>query len=70
MKTMVKGALCAEAVALALAATAVNAAEQVKESYHPTVNGSPVTLMKDNLITQKLGGRLVNLDVYAGEVIL
>lgn len=69
MKTMVKGALCAEAVALALAATAVNAAEQVKESYHPTVNGSPVTLMKDNLITQKLGGRLVNLDVYAGEFI-
>lgn len=47
----------------------VLAAEQIKESYHPQVNGSPVTLIKDNLITQKLGGRLVNLDVWAGEFI-
>ena len=69
MKMMPKCALCAQAVVFALAATTASAAEQVKESYHPTVNGSPVTLMKDNLITQKLGGRAVNLDVYAGEFV-
>ncbi len=69
MTKMTKRALCAQAVVFALAATSASAAEQVKESYHPTVNGSPVTLMKDNLITQKLGGRAVNLDVYAGEFV-
>lgn len=57
------------ALALAAAVASANAAEQVKEAYHPTVNGSPITLMKDNLITQKLGGRVVNLDVYGGEFI-
>ena len=67
MKTFQKRAFCA--MALAAAALSVQAAEQVKEAYHPTVNGSPVTLIKDNLITQKLGGRVVNLDVYAGEFI-
>lgn len=44
-------------------------AEQVKDSYHPSVNGSPITLMKDNMITQSLGGRLVDLDVWVGEFI-
>lgn len=67
MKKFQKRAFCA--MALAAAALSVQAAEQVKEAYHPTVNGSPVTLIKDNLITQKLGGRVVNLDVYAGEFI-
>lgn len=43
------------------------AAEQIKESYHPMVNGSPITLLKDNMLTQALGGRMVNLDVWAGE---
>ncbi|MDO5530793.1 hypothetical protein [Sutterella sp.] len=55
--------------AAALIASSANAAEQIKESYHPVVNGSPVTLMKDNLITQKLGGRMLNLDIWAGEFI-
>ena len=41
--------------------------EQIKDPYHPTVNDSPITLMKDNMITQALGGRLVDLDVWVGE---
>lgn len=45
------------------------AAEQIKDSYHPTVNGSLVTLIKDNSLTQKLGGRLIDMDVWAGEFI-
>ena len=44
-------------------------AEQVKDPYHPQVNGSPITLMKDNMLTQSLGGRLVDLDVWVGEFI-
>lgn len=44
-------------------------AEQIKDSYHPSVNGSPITLMKDNMLTQSLGGRMVDLDVWVGEFI-
>ncbi len=60
-------ACAASVVALTLAGTA--SSEEIKEGVFPSVNGSPVTLMRDNLITQKLGGRLVNLDVWAGEFI-
>lgn len=44
-------------------------AEQIKETIHPTVNGSPVTLLVDNMLTQALGGRMLNLDVWAGEFV-
>jgi opacity protein-like surface antigen len=54
------------AAALMLGVSAASA-EQIKDSYHPMVNGSPITLMKDNYLTQKLGGRLVDLDVWVGE---
>lgn len=49
-------------------ATSANA-EQIKDPYHPSVNSSPITLMKDNMITQALGGRVVDLDVWVGEFI-
>ncbi len=59
----------AGAVILAALAGAALSAEQVKEDYHPNVNGSPVTLIKDNVISQMLGGRTTNLDLWAGEFV-
>lgn len=59
---------CAVSV-LALTLAGAASSEEIKESVYPSVNGSPVTLMRDNLITQKLGGRLLNLDVWAGEFV-
>ena len=41
------------------------AAERLTESYRPSVDGVPVTLMKDNPLTLALGGRLLDLDVWA-----
>jgi hypothetical protein len=66
-----KKTVIASVVSSTLALTAVGsaAAEDIKESVYPSVNGSPVTLMNQNLITQKLGGRLLNLDIWAGEFI-
>ena len=55
-------------LAASLCGTVV-AAEQIKDSYHPSVNGSPITLMKDNLITQQLGGRWLDVDVWAGDFV-
>lgn len=63
-----RGLTAVAAAVLALCSVSASA-EQIKEGVHPQVNGSPVTLMKDNLITQALGGRVVNLDVWAGEFI-
>ena len=55
-------------LAASLCGTVV-AGEQIKDSYHPSVNGSPITLMKDNLITQQLGGRWLDVDVWAGDFV-
>lgn len=64
-----RGKLFCAALSLLMMTALPVSAEQIKESYHPRVNGSPVTLMKDNALTQALGGRLVNLDVWAGEFV-
>ena len=57
------------AVLAASVCGAVAAADQVKDAYHPSVNGSPITLMKDNLITQQLGGRWLDVDVWVGDFV-
>ena len=57
------------AVLAASVCGAVAAADQIKDSYHPSVNGSPITLMKDNLITQQLGGRWLDVDVWVGDFV-
>ncbi|MCF0254215.1 MAG: hypothetical protein HUK26_07790, partial [Duodenibacillus sp.] len=59
----------APVAAACLLAVSANAAEKIKDPYHPMVNGSPVTLMKSNMITQSLGGRMLDLDVYVGEFV-
>ncbi|MCQ2444062.1 MAG: outer membrane beta-barrel protein [Mailhella sp.] len=68
MKNIMKGAFCACALVSLFGMTgAASAADQVKESYYPSVNGSPITLYKDNYLTQKLGGRATNFDIWVGE---
>lgn len=47
----------------------VHSNRQIKEDFHPYVNGSPVTLIKDNMLTQALGGRILNVDVWTGEFV-
>ncbi|MBQ9240684.1 MAG: hypothetical protein IJ164_05015 [Duodenibacillus sp.] len=54
-------------VLAAAAAVSLSAEAAVRESVTPSVHGLSVPLMRDNLITQKLGGRILNLDLWAGE---
>lgn len=68
MKTLNWKALFLGVGALAISVLPVQA-KQIKESYHPTVNGSPVTLIKDNALTQALGGRVIDMDVWLGEFV-
>ncbi len=54
---------------LAFSALSAQAGEPIKDPYTPRVNGAPITLMKDNMVTQALGGRLVDLDLWVGEFV-
>ncbi len=42
-------------------------AGSVKDSFQPEVSGLPVLLLKDGRLTQYLGGRALDLDVWCGE---
>lgn len=68
IKKHMKGLLAAIGL-LAFSALSAQAGEPVKDPYTPRVNGAPITLMKDNMVTQALGGRLVDLDFWAGEFV-
>lgn len=57
------------AVLAATVCGSVAAADQIKDAYHPSVNGSPITLMQDNYITQQLGGRWLDVDVWVGDFV-
>lgn len=63
MKKYIVGVACVASVGVAVLPAQ---AEQFKGGT-ATVNGSPVIMMKDNRITQALGGRLIDMDVWAGE---
>ena len=54
---------------LAFSALSAQAGEPIKDPYTPRVNGAPITLMKDNMVTQALGGRLMDLDLWVGEFV-
>lgn len=44
-------------------------AERWLESYRPSIQGAPVALLKRNPLTQSLGGRVLDVDVWAGQTV-
>lgn len=63
IKTYIAGIACVAGLGLA----PLSAEADEFKGGTATVNGSPVIMMKDNRITQNLGGRLIDMDVWAGE---
>lgn len=49
--------------------TEAASAERWLEPYRPSINGAPVALLKRNPLTQSLGGRVLDVDVWAGQTV-